>query len=161
MIQIEKSWRLRWPFTLGTALLALVWASAWVIRRHDAARAAYESISRQFEEPELPEPGEWDFFFQWKDLPNGRSEMEYPNGWRKVGQLESGLESGPWATIAPDGSIRARYEMHAGEQEGPCEFRDATGLRRVRGAFRHSDRIGLWTLENVLGEGTTYLYFGR
>jgi hypothetical protein len=161
MIGIKNSWRMRWPFTLTLALAAFGVVSASMIRRHDASLAAYERISRQFEEPEWPAGIDGNMICPWKDLPDGRCEIERWNGWRSVGPLESGRESGSWETLAPDGSVRARFEMRGGEREGPCEFRDATGLRRVHGAYRRSQRIGLWTLENVLGQGSTYLYFGR
>jgi len=160
MIGIENSWRMRWPFTLAISLLAFGLVSASVIRRHYAAREAYERIAMQFEEPFLPLDFVGNMLGVNKDLPDGRREIQWADGWRCVGPLESGRESGTWVTLAPDGSVRAQFEMRDNEREGPCEFRDATGLRHIRGAYRHSHRVGLWKLENVLGEGTTYLYFG-
>jgi hypothetical protein len=160
MIAIEHTWRMRWPFTLGIALLALLATSAWVVRRHDSARTAYERIATQFEEPFLPVGFDGDMMGANRDLPDGRREIEWAEGWRSVGPVVSGLDSGTWEIIAPDGSIRARFEMRGGERDGPCEFRDARGLCRVRGAYRRSQRCGIWTLENVLGQGSAHLYFG-
>jgi hypothetical protein len=160
MIGVENSWRMRWPFTLAMALAAFGIVSAWVIRRNSAARSAYESVATQFEAPFLPPGFDGDMIGKHMDLPDGRREVEWAAGWRDVGPLVSGLASGSWSTLAPDGSIRARYEMRAGEREGPCEFQDATGTRRVKGQYRADRRIGLWTLENVLGEGRTLVYFG-
>lgn len=160
MIGIENSWRLRWPFTLAIALVAFGVVSSSVILGHSAARRAYQRIARQFEEPEWPAGVVGNMMCPIKDLPDGRREILMWDGWRSVGPVDSGLESGTWVTLAPDDSVRARFDMRRGEREGPCEFRDASGLRRVRGAYRNSHRVGLWKLENVLGEGTTYLYFG-
>jgi hypothetical protein len=61
---------------------------------------------------------------------------------------------------APDGAVRRTVTKIGGEDTGPCEFWDATRMKHVTGSFRHGRRVGLWRLENVLGDGTTYLFFG-
>lgn len=160
MVGIEHSWRMRWPFVLVVAVLAFGATSAWFVRRNDSARSEYEGIATQFEDPFLPPGFDGNMFGGHTDLPGSQRQIDWADGWRSVGPVQDGLETGTWSIIAPDGSVRARFEMRGGQREGSCEFQDATGARRVHGEYRASHRVGVWTLEHVLGAGTTRVYFG-
>ena len=154
-------------FGLVLALLGFGATCVWLVRRNNALRTAYEQIASDFEDPFLaigPHPAhdfDGNMFGRNTDLPDGRRQIEWGHGWRSVGPVQGDLDSGGWSILSPDGSVRARFEMRDGQREGPCEFQDAIGARRVHGQFHADHRVGVWTLENVLGAGTTRVYFGR
>jgi len=119
----------------------------------------YEAVSVEYEGQEFAPHFDGNMFMPDKVLPSGLHET---CSWdrRRVGPVVDGLAAGEWTLFDLQGNERGRVTLKAGEPYGPCAFWDATGKRRVSGAYKGSQkRVGLWTLDNVLGEGRKYVLF--
>jgi hypothetical protein len=159
VIPIEASWRLRPAFRV-LLLAAIVVPSALAVLVANAHRKwDYNAISNEFEEPELPPQFDGDMLGSNSVRTDGMSQVEWADGWVYFGPQQDGKDSGVWTILDPEGHERGHFNMREGNRDGPCELWDATGRRRVTGSYRKWNRVGLWTLDNVLGEGRRYVMY--
>ena len=156
---VELSWRLRAPYELALTALLLILGGVGTLRWQVGLKRAYGKVSVLYEEPYLP-PGFVGNFFSHSDDRQDRTRETYLlDGWREFGPLVDGQETGEWSYRAPDGMVRGRFWKRNGQQTGPCEFWDATGTRRVSGRYVNGHRVGIWKLQNVIGDGTSFIWY--
>ncbi len=159
MIPIEVTWRLRPAYRILLAALIVVPSTLAVLTVNGRRKWDYNTISNEFEEPELPPHFVGNMPGSTHTRADGSSELVWGSGWSYSGPLQDGKDSGVWTIRDPEGHERGHLEMRHGNRDGPCEFWDATRRRRVSGSYKNSRRVGIWTLDNVLGEGRTFVLY--
>jgi len=158
--RIVMSWRIRWPYLVGLLSLLALLAGARLARWQYKLRVAYAETAWQLEDPDLPVSCVAGWIGIPHDRPDGTREIAWPGGFMDSGPVQDGRATGVWSMRGPDGNVRRTVTKYRDENDGPCEFWVATRTKHVTGSYRGGQRAGLWKLENVLGRGTTYLWFG-
>lgn len=154
------SWRIRWFYLVALLGLHLLLGAVRLARWQIGLRYAYADISWQLENPDFPGPCVAGWPGVPRDIAGGTREIDWPGGYCDSGPIENGQASGVWPMRAPDGSVRRTVTRSRGQDDGPCEFWDSTRTKHVTGSYRRGQRVGIWKLENVLGVGTSYVWFG-
>jgi len=162
-LKLERSWKLRSAFLtvlaaggLSVCVLAL---GRRVVHGLEDRQAQYDALSVAFEGQRLAPHYNGNMLSTDEVLPDGlHKSVDWDRTW--IGRYVDGRESGEWKLSDSDGRPCGLVTMKGGEPCGPCEFWDASGKRRVSGAYKGwSKRVGLWTLDNVLGDGRTYVLY--
>ena len=159
MNPIAISWRLRPAFKALVVATILIPAMLALQRANGRRQSDYERVADEFEQPERPAGFCGDRWGIPSTRPDGLYQVEWQGGWIYFGPRAGEKDTGLWKIQDPEGHVRGQLSMRDDNRDGPCEFWDVTGRRRVRGAYAHWHRVGVWTLDNVIGEGRRYVLY--
>jgi hypothetical protein len=160
MIKIEANWRMR-PACAAVFVTSLAIPGVVALFVTNAHRTwEYERIAHTYEGMERLDPpglafGLWSLD---KEHPDGLHTCEAFGG-TMSGCFAHGRASGTWDAYDSSGRLRGHVAMEDGQPNGPCEFWDPSGAWRIRGSYKNWYRAGLWSFDNVLGDGRKYVLY--
>jgi antitoxin component YwqK of YwqJK toxin-antitoxin module len=82
-----------------------------------------------------------------------------PDGTLEVGIEHDLVRNGQWKTHDPRGILRAELLLENRRRTGPCRYYDAEGRLCAEGSWSGSGRRGLWTVDEIVGDGPRWISF--